>query len=212
MLRPIRSGYASTTARVVFRPYALAALAIQIAGLLKEAILSASSGSRTTTTTRVAPGKLSPAPPAHLYRAMMLLSERPMERMTNLSTDMTFDGLARGPDVVASPTNRLMLAILEEALVTFQKGLISCDAAQRCLSCEVDRWIASKDENFVFSFECICSCLKINPEYLREGLTRIKAAARQGQTTRRLHALRRERMVSRRAWRGRIGLRRPSAA
>ena len=132
--------------------------------------------------------------------------------MMNLSTNVTSDGLARGPEVEASPTNRLMLAILEEALVTFQKGLISCDAAQRCRSREVDRWIASKDEDFVFSFESICSCLNIDPEYLREGLTRIKAAARQGQTTRRLHKLRRERTVARRAWRGRIALRRPSAA
>ena len=124
----------------------------------------------------------------------------------------TFDGLARGSEVEPTSTNRLMLAILEEALVTFQKGLIACDAAQRCRSREADRWIASEDEDFVFSFESICSSLKIDAGYLREGLKRIRAVARQGQPIRKLHALRRERMISRRAWRGRIALRRPSAA
>ena len=133
-------------------------------------------------------------------------------RVTNLSTNVTFDGQALAPEVTPSPTHRLMLAILEEALVTFERGLISRDAAQRSRTCEVDRWIANKDESFVFSFECICSCLKIDPAYLREGLTRMRAAALRGQRTPTLHKLRRERMVARRAWRGRITLRRPSAA
>lgn len=133
-------------------------------------------------------------------------------RMTNLSTRMSFDGDARDPEVIASPTNRLMLAILEEALVTFQKGLISYDPQQRSHSHEVDRWVASKDEDFVFSFESICSCLKIDPAYVREGLKRIRTAANQGRIVRNLHALRRERMVGRRAWRGRITVKRPSLA
>ena len=37
------------------------------------------------------------------------------------------------PELTASPRNRLMLAVLEEALVTFQRGLNSARAEQRPL-------------------------------------------------------------------------------
>jgi hypothetical protein len=106
--------------------------------------------------------------------------------------------------MTASPTNRLMLAVLEEALASFQKGLSSCRAEQRRRSCEVDRWVASTDESFVFSFESICSSLSIDAGYVREGLKRLRIAARQGLRVHNPHVVRRERMYGRRAWRGRI--------
>jgi hypothetical protein len=100
-----------------------------------------------------------------------------------------------------------MLAILEEALDTFQKGFSSPDPQLRRRSCEADRWIGSEDEGFVFSFRTICSCLKIDPSYVRECLKRIRAIANHVRIDRHPHPLRREPMaVSRRAWRGRIGL------
>lgn len=126
--------------------------------------------------------------------------------MTNLSTHGTLDGQARRPELTASPINRLMLAVLEEALVTFQKGLSSRDAQARWRSCEVDRWVASEDDRFVFSFESVCSSLNIGPGYVREGLRRLRTAARVGRHVDNPHMLRRERMYSRRAGRGRIRL------
>ena len=124
--------------------------------------------------------------------------------MRNLSSDSLRADQALGLDVTASPTNRLMLAVLEEALITFHSGLNSPRAEQRHSSCEVDRWIASTDGDPLFSFESICSSLKIDAAYVRDGLRRIRLAARQGTHVRKPRGLRRERMVDRRAWRGHI--------
>lgn len=124
--------------------------------------------------------------------------------MTTPSTSTYPEGRAHRPELTASPTNRLMLAVLEEALASFQKGLSSCRADQRHRSCEVDRWVASTDESFVFSFESICSSLNIDAGYVREGLKRLRSAARQGLHVHNPHGVRRERMYARRAWRGRI--------
>jgi hypothetical protein len=126
--------------------------------------------------------------------------------MQSPPTDALLESRTHEPELAASSTNRLMLAVLEEALVTFRRGLRSNDVLQRHHSWEVDRWIASTDGDPLFSFENICSSLSIDPGYVRDGLKRIKIAAREGRSddlaSRRL--LRRERIYDRRAWRGRI--------
>jgi len=116
----------------------------------------------------------------------------------------TLDDPTIDVELTASPTNRLMLAVLEEALVTFHKGLSSCGAQQRQHACEVDRWVESQDSSPLFSFENICTALKIDPEYLRRRLKRLKAAALDGQEISKPRGLRRERMYHRRAWRGHL--------
>jgi hypothetical protein len=108
------------------------------------------------------------------------------------------------PELTASPRNRLMLAVLEEALVTFQRGLTSARAEQRRHFYEVDRWVASDDTDWPFSFENICSCLRIDADYIRKGLRRLKADALRGTPGRKARGMRRERIYDRRGWRGQI--------
>jgi hypothetical protein len=107
-------------------------------------------------------------------------------------------------ELTANPRNRLMLAVLEEALVTFQRGLESAHAEQRRMFYEVDRWIASRDTEWPFSFENICGCLQIDPDYIRSGLHRMKRDALSGRRRERPASLRRERIYDRRGWRGQI--------
>jgi len=107
-------------------------------------------------------------------------------------------------ELTASPRNRLMLAVLEEALVTFQRGLNSARAEQRRHFYEVDRWVASNDTDWPFSFENICGCLHIDPDYIRAGLQRLKREALKGKALRKTPGLRRERIYDRRGWRGQI--------
>ncbi len=126
--------------------------------------------------------------------------------MQKVRTGSSFDGQVHEPELAASPTNRLMLAVLEEALVTFKTGLCSTGVLRRRHSREVDRWIACKDGDGLFSFESVCSSLNIDPGYVREGLARLRSAARAGHVVLTPHGLRRERMYDRRAWRGRIRL------
>ena len=87
---------------------------------------------------------------------------------TNVLADLSQDR----PELTASPRNRLMLAVLEEALVTFQRGLNSPKAEQRRQFHEVDRWVASDDTDWPFSFENICQIVDMNPDYIRQGLHR----------------------------------------
>jgi len=109
-------------------------------------------------------------------------------------------------EVTASPGNRLMLAVLEEALVTFQRGLNSPRAEHRRHFHEVDRWIKSADTDWPFAFENICSCLHIDADYIRAGLKRLKFdALAAGERAKRSARLRRERIYDRRGWRGQIG-------
>ena len=103
------------------------------------------------------------------------------------------------------PENRLMLAVLEEALVTFQRGLSSPVPQRRKRFFEVDRWILSQDTDWPFSFENICTTLRIDPDYIRAGLTRMKRHAFARSVTIKGRKLRRERIYDRRAWRGQIG-------
>jgi hypothetical protein len=103
------------------------------------------------------------------------------------------------------PASRLMLAVLEEALLTFQRGLNSPLPEQRQRFHEVDTWVASIDTDWPFSFENICSTLNINPDYIRTGLRDLKRDAFQAQVRRRPAAIRRQTIQDRKAWRGRIG-------
>jgi hypothetical protein len=119
---------------------------------------------------------------------------------TNVLSDLSQDR----PELTASPRNRLMLAVLEEALVSFQRGLNSPKAELRQQFHEVDRWVASDDTDWPFSFENICTCLCIDPDYIRGGLRKLKRDALGGKPCRKPAGLRRERIYDRRGWRGQI--------
>jgi hypothetical protein len=102
------------------------------------------------------------------------------------------------------PENRLMLAVLEEALVTFQRGLNSPVPERRKRFCEVDRWVCDRDSDWPFSFENICQTLRIDPDYIRAGLRQLKSQSLGRRTDASGRKLRRERIYDRRGWRGQI--------
>lgn len=102
------------------------------------------------------------------------------------------------------PENRLMLAVLEEALVTFQRGLGSPVPERRKHFCEVDRWVSDRESDWPFSFESICATLRIDPDYIRAGLSQLKSQALGRGIDVRGRRLRRERIYARRGWRGQI--------
>jgi hypothetical protein len=65
---------------------------------------------------------------------------------------------------------RLMVAVLEDAIDCFQKHCNARDAKARQLFEDAERWVASDDRNWPFSFINICDLLGLNPSYVREGL------------------------------------------
>lgn len=73
------------------------------------------------------------------------------------------------------PEKRLMLAVMEDALATFQKCLPGMTRRQRRLLREVEEWFASAEAVWLFSFQNICAALDLNADCLRLGLSRWKA-------------------------------------
>ena len=69
---------------------------------------------------------------------------------------------------------RLMLAVLEEAVATFQRNTHAKTRRGQRLFREAEEWIQSEDVSWTFAFENVCHTLGLDPEYLRGGLERSK--------------------------------------
>jgi hypothetical protein len=104
-----------------------------------------------------------------------------------------------------TPEERLMVAVLEEALATYERGFHSSDPMVRQASREVDEWVRASDHEGIFSFESVCSTLGLDAGYQRAGLSAMKRSARTAATKDSIRKLRRTRITDRRGWRGHIG-------
>ena len=81
-----------------------------------------------------------------------------------------FDTLRR--KTVLEPEKRLMLAILKDAVSTFQADLFAANVKSSRRYQQAKDWITETDGDWVFSFENICEHLGLNPAYVRNGLLR----------------------------------------
>ncbi|MGH7854436.1 MAG: hypothetical protein ACREP3_13410 [Candidatus Binatia bacterium] len=70
------------------------------------------------------------------------------------------------------PEERLMFAVLSDAIDCFQKYLGTKGRRCQRLFNDAEAWIKSQDGGGPYSFEHICDVLNINPDYLRIGLMR----------------------------------------
>ena len=68
------------------------------------------------------------------------------------------------------PEAELMRAVLEDALLCFQKGLVHQGRRVQRLAREAEEWLFSDDARWPCSFVSICAVLGLEPEYLRRGL------------------------------------------
>ena len=67
----------------------------------------------------------------------------------------------------------LMLAVLEDAVTSFQKYVGARDEMEMKLFREAEEWILLQGKsNWLYSFDNICETLGLNPGYVREGLLR----------------------------------------
>ena len=73
---------------------------------------------------------------------------------------------------------KLMLAVLSDAIEQFQKHVLSKDERGKKLFRKVEEWFLEKDGDYVFSFENICETLELHPDYIRQGLMSWKEARR----------------------------------
>jgi hypothetical protein len=73
-------------------------------------------------------------------------------------------------DASLQPEKRLMLAVLEDGVGTFQKYAGVTGRRARRLFAEAEEWFGSDDMEWPFTFVSICQALGLEPEYLRRGL------------------------------------------
>lgn len=72
------------------------------------------------------------------------------------------------------PEEALMLAVLEDAIACYQKHMFAKDKRGREIFLDTEAWMLEKDGHWIFSFENICETLSLDPNYLRQGLLRLK--------------------------------------
>jgi hypothetical protein len=77
-----------------------------------------------------------------------------------------------------SPTQRLLLAVLEDGIECAMK--LGGSRRDMGLRREAQRWIFTEGVAAPLTFEGVCAALKIDTAYLRAGLTRWLRAARAG--------------------------------
>ena len=75
-------------------------------------------------------------------------------------------------DASIQPERRLMLAVLEDAVGTFQKHVHAHDRRGHTLFTEAEEWFASDETEWPFSFTTMCNGLGLEPAYVRQGLWR----------------------------------------
>ena len=83
-----------------------------------------------------------------------------------------------GADLAYQPEKRLMLAVLEEAIATFQRHVSSSTPRSMRLVQDVEEWAEATENDWPYSFENICAALDIESEYLRKGMAHWKAGER----------------------------------
>jgi hypothetical protein len=64
----------------------------------------------------------------------------------------------------------LMLAVLEDAIHTFQRYLGAGNEKESKQFEEVQEWILGKNGDSLFSFDNVCETLGLDPSYVRRGL------------------------------------------
>jgi hypothetical protein len=85
------------------------------------------------------------------------------------------------PDTVetapSTPSKRLALAILQDAILAIHRGVQSSSVQERRDFHDVERWVDNAAVDWPFSFENVCATLGLDADYVRAGLRRVKQNA-----------------------------------
>lgn len=70
------------------------------------------------------------------------------------------------------PERKLMLTVLEDTILCYQKFLLARDRKGKAMFREAEAWIWEEEREWPFSFASICEVLGLDPYYVRQGLLR----------------------------------------
>jgi hypothetical protein len=72
------------------------------------------------------------------------------------------------------PEKRLLEAMLADAINTYRLYAFADSVEKKRLFAEAKRWLWSDDCRWPFSYRNVCEVLGLDPDYLRQGLSRWK--------------------------------------
>jgi hypothetical protein len=91
------------------------------------------------------------------------------------------------------PEEKLMLAVLDDAIACFQKYAFARDRKRKVLFQEAEDWVQDTNSDWPFSFANVCETLGFDPDYLRQGLGQWKAAKLKSRAKAKIYQLAKER-------------------
>jgi hypothetical protein len=78
------------------------------------------------------------------------------------------------------PEERLLVAVLEQAVGIFQRYALAPDRGDRLLFANIDGWFASDAIDYPFAFVSICDVLGLDVAYVRAGLRQWRERRQEG--------------------------------
>ena len=75
-----------------------------------------------------------------------------------------------GPRRMQAPEERLMIAVLQDALACLQNHRFAKDAYGRRLFDEAEQWFLAEETDWPYSFESICEILELDSNAVRQHL------------------------------------------
>lgn len=75
------------------------------------------------------------------------------------------------------PERRLLLAVLDDAIICYQKYLTARTVKEKRLFRETQEWIFEEESDRFFTFESACVHLGMDPNYIRRGLAQWRMRA-----------------------------------
>lgn len=90
------------------------------------------------------------------------------------------------------PEKALLLAVLQDAIVSYQKYCSARDRVGKERFTEAEQWIMHGGDDWIFSFDNVCELLGLDPHYVRQGIREWKERTQAQDRPRRRHGLRRQ--------------------
>jgi hypothetical protein len=115
----------------------------------------------------------------------MRLMQNPSEEFACLQPDPSVTGefFRNFSRAAWRPEEKLMLAVLEDAISCLLNYRSARSAAHRRLFEQAREWIFQKEGEWLFSFDSVCSALGFDPDFLRRGLSEgLEASPRRGES------------------------------
>jgi hypothetical protein len=116
----------------------------------------------------VLPRTLAPHRVLQMSEGFQLASDTAVERFVGLNQILPSQYYDVSGGHRLTGEQRLMLALLADAINVYQQGVLSRNTRKRLLFIDAERWITAAAKcRHAFSFDTVCDALGINPSMLR---------------------------------------------